>query len=129
MTAFFASAWIGLAVILVVAPDIYDRTLLWDGSRRLEDGAFLLVLTALIVLLEVGVMRRWRWAFWLILLAFLAGVLRVPASLLEIAGVGVVSPTGPTWYAVLQGAIGIVQFAIGLVMVTGCRRTGVWGDP
>lgn len=34
--AFFALAWIGLVVILAVAPDIYDRTL-WRRSGVWSD--------------------------------------------------------------------------------------------
>jgi hypothetical protein len=58
------------------------------------------------------VARRWRWAFWLIAVAFVAGMLRAPAAALELAGV--LPPSGPPWYALLQGAIGLVQLAIGL---------------
>jgi len=49
--------------------------------------AFLLALAAFIVVLSVSVLRRWRWAFWLILVAFLAGVLRVPVAILQLTGV------------------------------------------
>lgn len=126
--AFFAVVWMSLLLILVVAPDVYARTLsLPDGSRRIVETGFLLVLSALIAFLGVGVMRRWRWTFWLILVAFLAGVLRVPASILEIAGV--ISATEPTWYMVYQGVIGTVQFAIGLALLAGWKRGGVWCDP
>jgi len=72
------------------------------------------------------VVRRWRWMFWLVLVAFLAGILRAPASLLELAGV--LPMTGPSWYVVLQAAIGFVQFAIGLAMLSAFRRAGVWGS-
>jgi hypothetical protein len=37
----------------------------------------------------VGVVRRWRWTFWLILVAFLFGVLRVPAAVLQFTGIRV----------------------------------------
>jgi hypothetical protein len=33
----------------------------------------------------------------------------------------------PTWYLMFQGVLGLVQFAIGLAMVAGYRRAGVWG--
>jgi len=33
---------------------------------------------------------------------------------------------GPTWYVVFQGLVGVVQFVIGLTMVAGYRRAGVW---
>jgi hypothetical protein len=89
------------------------------------DLAFIAALTALIALLSVGVIGRWRWLFWLVLLAFLAGVLRVPASVLEL--LGLLSRTGPTWYILFQALIGIVQFAIGLALIKGYRKGGVWG--
>jgi hypothetical protein len=43
---------------------------------------------------------RWRWTFWLIVVAFLFGVLRVPASILELTGV--LPAAGPTWYVLFQ---------------------------
>ena len=84
--SFFVLAWASLLVILAVAPEIYDQTLrLPPGDGRLAEFAFVAVLTVFIALLCVGVLRRWRWTFWLVLVAFLAGVLRVPASILEFA--------------------------------------------
>jgi hypothetical protein len=44
--------------------------------------ALLAALIGFITLLGVGVVRRWRcWTFWLVLVAFLAGVLRVPVAI------------------------------------------------
>jgi hypothetical protein len=77
------------------------------------------------VVLSVGVLRRWRWIFWLILVAFLAGVLRVPVAVLQLTGV--LSASAPAWYVVFQGLIGVAQLAIGLAMLAGYRRSGVWG--
>ena len=75
--------------------------------------------------ITVGVLRRWRWAFWLILVGFLAGALRVPVTILQLTGA---MPTNvPSWYAASQGLIGLVQLAIGLAMLAGYRRSGVWG--
>jgi hypothetical protein len=66
-------------------------------------------------------------AFWLILVAFFFfGVLRLPASILQLTGV--MPATGPTWYEVLQGAIGVVQFLIALAMFSGYRKAGLWGE-
>jgi hypothetical protein len=73
----------------------------------------------------VGVLRRWRWTFWLILVAFLSGVLRLPVAILQL--VDVLPASTPTWYVVFQGLIGLAQFAIGLAMLGGYRRTGAWG--
>ncbi|HEY7201769.1 MAG TPA: hypothetical protein VIC57_16220 [Candidatus Dormibacteraeota bacterium] len=96
------------------------------GAGRGADLAVLGGISALIVVLGVGVVRRWRWLFWLVLLAFLAGLLRVPASALTLAGV--LPGGGPSWFVVLQAAIGVVQFAIGIAMLSGLRRGGVWGS-
>ena len=38
---------------------------------------FLVALAVFNGLLAIGVLRGWRWTFWLILVAFLAGVLRM----------------------------------------------------
>jgi hypothetical protein len=123
---FVLAAWLSLVVILVAAPDVFAGALkLPAGDPRAAALAFMVALTAFLALLGVGVVRRWRWLFWLVLVAFLAGLLRVPASALELAGV--LPASGPTWYVLLQAAIGLVQFAIGLAMLSGFRTAGAWG--
>ena len=123
---FFVVALARLVVILVAAPDVYDQALrLRKGSAAME-VAFLAALTAFIGLLTVGVLRRWRWIFWLVLVAFFAGVLRVPVAVLQLTGV--LAADVPTWYVIFQGIIGLVQVAIGLAMLAGYRRAGIWGS-
>ncbi len=123
---FFALAGIVFLAVLALSPDAYSDTLkIRPNGSPLPELAFLVALTALLVLLSVATMRRWRWAFWLILVAFLAGILRLPASVLQFTGV--LPAVGPTWYTVLQAAIGVVQFLIGLAMLGGYRRAGPWG--
>jgi hypothetical protein len=125
--AFLGGVWMALICILVFAPRIYVATL--NVSPSLEapaELAFFAFVTALIAVLVVGVMRRWRWAFWLIVVAFLAGLLRVPASILEITGT--LPASGPTWYVLLQGVIGVSQFAIAVALLIGYRKAGVWGS-
>jgi hypothetical protein len=118
VVAFLAFAWVSLAAILAFAPDVYAASGL--------DGLLLVVaLSGLILLMIVGVLRRWRWAFWLLLVAFLSGILRVPASIAQY--IGWLPPTGPNWYLVFQGLIGAVQFAIGVAMLIAFRRHGLWG--
>ena len=77
-------------------------------------------------LLGLAVVRRSRWAFWLILVAFFAGLLRVPAAALELTGH--LSSPDPPWYVVLQAVVGVIQFLIATAMLFGYRRSGVWGD-
>jgi hypothetical protein len=122
---FGLAAWISLIVILVTAPEVYDEALPALGHRRAVEIAFLVLLSVFLGLLGVGVVRRWRWIFWLILAAFGLGLLRVPAAVLQLTGG--LAPAGPTWYVVFQGVIGLVQFAIALVMLADYRRSGIWG--
>ena len=123
---FLAFAWVSLLVILAVAPDIYTSSLrLPSGTNRAAELLLVVALSGLILLMIVGVLRRWRWAFWLLLVAFLSGILRVPASIAQY--IGWLPPTGPTWYLVFQGLIGAVQFAIGVAMLIAFRRHGTWG--
>jgi hypothetical protein len=122
---FFLLACTSLLVILVAAPNVYDQALRLPSGSRVAEIAFLAGLIAFIALLSVGVIRRWRWTFWLVLVAFVAGVLRGPVAILQLTGA--LAAPGPTWYVVFQGLLGVIQFTIGLVMVAGYRRTGVWG--
>ena len=121
----FLVVWVSLLAILMVAPEVYDQALSLPGAGGAAEVAFLAALTGFIALLAVSVVRRWRWAFWLILVAFLAGVLRVPVAILQLTGALPVDT--PTWYVAFQGLIGLAQLAIGLAMLAGYRRSGVWG--
>ena len=127
MVGFFVLVWIALVAILVLSPEVYTQALRKVGGDSLAiEGSFLIALSALISFLVVGVFRRWQWTFWLVLIAFFFGVLRLPASALQLAGM--MPASGPTWYEALQGVIGVVQFLIAIAMVAGYRKAGIWGD-
>jgi hypothetical protein len=126
---FLFLAWLSLLAILALAPDVYDQSLHVSSAGDASTAELLFVgaISAFILLVAVGVARRWRWMFWLLLIAFLFGVLRVPTSILQLAGW--IPSTGPVWYEMFQALIGVVQFVIGLVLVVEYRRHGVWGRP
>ncbi|MFI5271759.1 MAG: hypothetical protein ACHQ4H_01845 [Ktedonobacterales bacterium] len=127
--ALFAVYWVIIVVILAVAHDVYDgqlpQAVRLPGNQRPAEIGTLLALTALFAVLSTGVIRSWRWTFWLILVVFMAGILRVPASALQLAGI--VTSQGPAWYVVFQAVVGLIQFVIALAMLAGYRKTGIWG--
>lgn len=127
--ALFAVYWVIVIVILAAARDVYDSLLPQavrpSGNQRPAEIGTLLALTALFAVLSTGVLRNWRWTFWLILVVFLAGIVRVPASALQLAGI--MPSQGPAWYVALQAVVGLIQFVIALAMLAGYRKTGIWG--
>ena len=128
--ALFAAYWVVVVLLLVAARPVFDQVLdqqvRVSGDHRPAEIATVLVLTVLLSLLSVGIIRGWRWTFWLILVVFLAGILRVPTAVLELAGK--VSTHAPAWYVVFTAAVGLIQFCIAAVMLLGYRRRGIWGD-
>jgi len=127
VVGFFAFAWIALVAVLVLSPEVYTQTLRKVGGDSLAiEASFLIALSALIAFLVVGIFRRWQWTFWLVLIAFFFGALRIPASALQLAGM--MPASGPIWYEALQGVIGVVQFLIAIAMFVGYRKAGVWGE-
>lgn len=123
----FAIYWVVVLLILVFARDVVDQVARLSRDQRPTEIVYVLVFTALLALLSTGVVRGWRWTFWLILVVFFTGILRVPASVMQLAGV--VPAQGPPWYVVLQAVVGLTQFVIALLMVAGYRKAGTWGSP
>lgn len=128
--ALFAVYWVTLVVLLVAARGFYEsqlpQALRLPGNNQLpgEIGT-LLAATALFAVLSTGVIRSWRWTFWLILIVFLVGIVRVPAAALGLAGI--VPSQDSVWDVVLQAVVGLIQFVIALAMLSGYRKAGVWG--
>ena len=123
--AFFAAYWVMVVALLLAARPLYDQMLSLSGAQAQAEIPTLVVLTALFGVLSIGVIRGWRWTFWLILVVFMAGLLRVLFAALQLTGI--VPRQGPAWYVVLPAPIGLVQFCIALVMLVSYRKDGVWG--
>jgi hypothetical protein len=61
---FFALAWLGLVLLLLGMPEILDNTLhLTTEARPRGEVVFVLLITAYLLVLAIGVVRRWRWTF------------------------------------------------------------------
>jgi hypothetical protein len=122
---FFAVVVATVVATRLAAPLTYARGLrLPVGNDRVQ-LAFLAGVLALVAVLAAGVLRRWRWTFWLIMFAFLAGALRIPAVAFQF--LGFVRGNVAAWFLLVQLAIGIAQLVVGLAMMAGYRRAGIWG--
>ncbi len=129
LIGFFACAALTLVATYSVAPTIYVDTVPLDGDTlaRHPPGVtfFVGIILAVIAVLIVGVARRWRWTFWLALIACASSVLHLPVTLLQLASV---LPGGPPpWYGAVQVGAEAIQIAIAAGMVHMHRRGGVWG--
>jgi hypothetical protein len=123
---FLAATVLALLAIFAYAPFVYTGVLDTAlGQTPAGEIAFLTALLVFIGFVGFGVVRRWRWMFWLIVIAFLAGFLRVPASALEL--MRVVPIQGPSWYIAFQGVVGVIQVGIAVALLIGYRKAGVWG--
>ncbi len=126
--AFFAPTSLSLLIIFFADPAIYTRTLMLMSSptERYSVAAilFLISILAFIILLIIGVVRHWRWVFWHMLVAFCGAALQIPVTLLQIAGV--LPASDPLLYSLFRIAVGIVELALAVWMISIYRRAGVW---
>ena len=123
--AFFAAYWVMVVTLMLAARPLYDQILSLSGNQAQAEIPVLAVLTILFTTLSIGVIRGWRWTFWLIVTVFMVGLLRALYSALQLTGI--LPRQGPVWYVVLPGPIGLIQFCIAVVMLAGYRRVGGWG--
>jgi hypothetical protein len=124
---FFVVAWIALVVMLAASADVrqvVDRRM--PGAAEPATVVFVVALLAFLTVLAIGVLRRWRWVFWLVLVAFAAGLVRIPVAVLQLSGRMV--PEGPDWYVIVQGVVGVIQVGVAVAMFAGYRRSGPWGS-
>lgn len=129
IVAFFALAAASLVTIYIVAPDVYVQVLTNGGATKEAHPpvatALMVAILLLVAALTVGVLRRWRWVFWLVLVAFGFSALQIPAGALELAGI--IPSSFPTWYTVYRALVAVPEVAIAVAMLWLWRRCGVWG--
>jgi hypothetical protein len=124
---FFFVVYALLVSMLAVSAEVREVILgRMPGTGGQVVVVFVVALFGFLSVMAIGVLQRWRWVFWLILVAFAAGALRVPVAALQLSGR--MAPEGPDWYIVVQGVIGVVQVAIAVAMFAGYRRSGPWGS-
>jgi len=128
MIAFFVLAALSLLVVYVADPAIYAQSLSLASSPAdrypVPVTLFLVGILAMIALLILGIVRHWRWVFWLMLVAFAGSALHIPVTLVQIAGV---LPTAdPLWYDLFRMGVAVVELALAVWMIHIYRHQGVW---
>ncbi len=78
----------------------------------------------LITLLILGVVRHWRWLFWLLLVAFTASVIQIPVEGLQL--LGVFPNPYPVWYSLFRDGAGFIELGFASWMIQTYRHQGVW---
>src|SRR5262249_54993785 len=128
LIAFFLLAVLFLLVVYIAAPSIYTQTLSPHSSPTdrypLPVTLFLVSILVFIAVLIVGVVRHWRWLFWLLLVAFGFSILQIPATILQLTGV--IPDQFPVWYSLCRMGVAIIEFVIAVWMVWIYRHYGVW---
>ena len=128
LIAFFLMATLFLLVVYVAAPSIYSATLLLIASPTerypLPVTLFLVALLAFIAILIAGIVRHWRWLFWLLMIAFAAMVLEIPATILQLSGI--LPNLFPVWYSLCRMGVACIAVLIAIWMARVYRQHGVW---
>ena len=126
--AFFVVSVLFALGVYIVDPSIYTKTLLLVPSPTdrypYPATLFLVCLVVFIAILSIGVVRHWRWLFWLLLVAFGFSVLQIPATILQLTGF--LPDPNPVWYSLLRMGITIIELGIAVWMVQIYRHSGVW---
>ena len=129
LITFFVLAALSVLVVFFVDPTIYTNVLSLQSTPSdrypLPATLFLVALLIFITVLIIGVLRHWRWLFWLLLLANSFSILEVPATLLQLTGV--IPNPYPTWYSLYRMGVALIQVVIAVWMIRILYRYGVWG--
>ncbi|MEO7002841.1 MAG: hypothetical protein ABI068_13565 [Ktedonobacterales bacterium] len=124
-----------LFVVYAITPEIYVEALLNKGAvgptgatgdHPLVATLFLVAILLFVATLMLGVWRRWRWLFWLVLAAFAFAPLSILGTVLELNGIATPAPI-PLWYGLARIVAALIQLAFAVWMFRLYRRCGVWG--
>ncbi len=127
--AFFVLAGLSALVVYIAEPTVYAKVLMLETTTvdryPFPATLFLITLLIFITVLIVGVLRHWRWLFWLLLLANSFSILEVPATMLQLAGV--IPDPYPVWYSLYRMSIAVIQVGIAIWMIRILYKYGMWG--
>jgi hypothetical protein len=127
--AFFLLAALFVVVVYVAVPSIYAEMLKLQPSTAdrypLAVTLFLVAILAFISVLSVGVVRHWRWVFWILLIAFGFSVLEIPAGILQLTGV--LPSSFPVWYSLCRMGVAVIEVVIAVWMWQVYWLYGAWG--
>ncbi len=91
LIAFFAASGMILVAAYFAAPTVFADTVPLDREALARHPPILTLFVgavlALIAGAIVGIVRRWRWLFWPLLVACASAVLHLPVTLLQLAGI------------------------------------------
>ena len=127
--AFFVLAALSALAVYLADPTIYTKVLMLESTTvdryPLPATLFLIALLIFITVLIVGVLRHWRWLFWLLLVANSFSILEVPATILQLNGV--IPNPYPAWYSLYRMGVAVIQVGIAIWMIRILYQYGVWG--
>jgi hypothetical protein len=128
LLAFFLLAVLFLVVVYVAAPSIYTNMLLLmpspTGRSPAATTLLLVGVGVFLAIVMIGVLRRWRWVFWLVLVAFDGMILDLPATLLQLTGI--LPNLFPLWYSLCRMGASLIAVGIAVWMLQIYRHHGVW---
>ncbi len=129
LIAFFVLAALSVLVVYFANPTIFTKVLMLESTTSdrypLPATLFLVALLIFITVLIIGVLRHWRWLFWLLLVANSFSILQVPATILQLTGV--MPDPYPAWYSLYRMGIALIQVGIAIWMIRIYYQYGVWG--
>ena len=129
LIAFFLLIALSVLVVYIADPSIYTQGLSLKPSATdrypIPATLFLVSLLTFIGVVIIGILRHWRWLFWLLFVAFAASILQIPATLLQFAGV--LPESFPVWYSLYRMGIAVLEVGFAIWMLWIYRHYGVWG--
>lgn len=126
LTSFFVVVVLFAVVVFFIDPALFLQSLPFPSAPmgRAFIALCLLAIVGLVAFLCYGVVRHWRWVFWIVLVAFGASLLELPATLLQLTNI--IPLLFPLWYTLVRLGVSMIQVVIAVWMFQIYRRYGVW---